>query len=68
MFSNTTLICLIFFSFQHAQNEKNLQMLHNKIETDVANVRTLFESYKNDVFKYSIGKSQYILAPIYLSF
>ncbi|XP_022286342.2 coiled-coil domain-containing protein 90B, mitochondrial-like [Crassostrea virginica] len=39
----------------HAQNEKNLQMLHNKIETDVANVRTLFESYKNDVFKYSIA-------------
>ncbi|XP_048744478.2 coiled-coil domain-containing protein 90B, mitochondrial-like [Ostrea edulis] len=39
----------------HAQNEKNLQMLHNKIEMDVANVRTLFESYKNDVFKYSIG-------------
>ncbi|XP_062619228.1 mitochondrial calcium uniporter regulator 1-like [Saccostrea cucullata] len=39
----------------HAQNEKNLQMLHNKIETDVANVRTLFESYRNDVIKYSIG-------------
>lgn len=30
-------------------------MLRNKIETDVANVRTLFESYKNDVFRYSIG-------------
>lgn len=39
----------------HAENEKNLQMLRNKIETDVANVRTLFESYKNDVFRYSIA-------------
>uniref|UniRef100_A0A8W8KFZ0 Uncharacterized protein n=1 Tax=Magallana gigas TaxID=29159 RepID=A0A8W8KFZ0_MAGGI len=36
----------------HAENEKNLQMLRNKIETDVANVRTLFESYKNDVFSH----------------
>lgn len=45
----------VFIFFQHAENEKNLQMLRNKIETDIANVRTLFESYKNDVFRYSIG-------------
>lgn len=30
-------------------------MLRNKIETDVVNVRILFEFYKNDVFRYLIG-------------
>nr|KAG5695555.1 hypothetical protein BaRGS_033977 [Batillaria attramentaria] len=37
----------------HAANEAKLQQLHNKIETDVANLKTVFEQYRNDVLKYA---------------
>jgi hypothetical protein len=39
----------------HAENEKKLQQLHNKIETEIANLRTIYEVYRNDVFKYAGG-------------
>lgn len=39
----------------HALNEKQLQVLHNKIDTEVANLRTTYEKYRNDVMKYSAG-------------
>ncbi|KAH9494614.1 Mitochondrial calcium uniporter regulator 1 [Bulinus truncatus] len=39
----------------HAENEKKLQQLHNKIETEIANLKTIFEIYRNDVFKYAGG-------------
>ncbi|GFN77185.1 mitochondrial calcium uniporter regulator 1-like [Plakobranchus ocellatus] len=39
----------------HAENEKRLQQLHNKIETEVANLKTVYEMYRNDVFKYAGG-------------
>ncbi|KAK3086823.1 hypothetical protein FSP39_023984, partial [Pinctada imbricata] len=39
----------------HAQNEKNLQLLHNKIDTETANLRTLYEKNKNDSIKYAAG-------------
>nr|KAI8759140.1 mitochondrial calcium uniporter regulator 1 [Biomphalaria glabrata]KAI8762352.1 mitochondrial calcium uniporter regulator 1 [Biomphalaria glabrata] len=39
----------------HAENEKKLQQLHNKIETEIANLKTIFEVYRNDVFKYAGG-------------
>ncbi|CAG5130588.1 unnamed protein product [Candidula unifasciata] len=39
----------------HAENEKRLQQLHNKIETEIANLKTIYEVYRNDVFKYAGG-------------
>ncbi|XP_041376059.1 mitochondrial calcium uniporter regulator 1-like isoform X2 [Gigantopelta aegis] len=39
----------------HAENEKKLQQLHNKIEMEVAHLRTTYEQYRNDVFKYAAG-------------
>ncbi|XP_059156076.1 mitochondrial calcium uniporter regulator 1-like [Physella acuta] len=39
----------------HAENEKKLQQLHNKIETEIANLKTIYEVYRNDVFKYAGG-------------
>ncbi|XP_005111219.1 mitochondrial calcium uniporter regulator 1 [Aplysia californica] len=39
----------------HAENEKRLQMLHNKIDTEVANLKTTYEVYRNDIFKYAGG-------------
>ncbi|PVD20404.1 hypothetical protein C0Q70_18558 [Pomacea canaliculata] len=42
----------------HAANEKKLQQLHNKIETEIANLKTVFEQYRNDVLKYAGGKEK----------
>lgn len=39
----------------HAENEKQLQILCNKIDTDVANLRTTYEQYRNDVMKFASG-------------
>lgn len=39
----------------HAENEKRLQQLHNKIDTEIANLKTVYEMYRNDVFKYAGG-------------
>jgi hypothetical protein len=39
----------------HAENEKQLQILRNKIDTDVANLRTTYEQYRNDVMKFASG-------------
>lgn len=39
----------------HAENEKELQILRNKIDTDVANLRTTYEQYRNDVMKFASG-------------
>ena len=39
----------------HAENETQLQILRNKIDTDIANINTTHEKYKNDVTKLSIG-------------
>lgn len=41
---------------QHANNETQLQILHNKIDTEVANLRTTYEQYRNDIFKYAGGE------------
>ncbi|KAJ8302788.1 hypothetical protein KUTeg_019184 [Tegillarca granosa] len=45
----------------HALNEKQLQVLHNKIDTEVANLRTTYEKYRNDVMKYSADKTLYTI-------
>ncbi|KAL3860590.1 hypothetical protein ACJMK2_010690 [Sinanodonta woodiana] len=39
----------------HAINERDLQKLSNKIDTEVANLRTTYEQYRNDVQKYAAG-------------
>ncbi|XP_050398027.2 mitochondrial calcium uniporter regulator 1 [Patella vulgata] len=39
----------------HADSEKEVNKLHNKIDTGMANLRTMFEQYRNDVFKYAGG-------------
>lgn len=39
----------------HAANERDLQKLNNKIETEIANLKTTYEQYRNDVFKYAGG-------------
>ena len=41
---------------QHANNAGKLQQLSNKIDTDIANLKTVFEQYRNDVLKYAGGK------------
>lgn len=41
---------------QHAHNAGKLQQLSNKIDTDIANLKTVFEQYRNDVLKYAGGK------------
>ena len=46
--------------FQQAANEKQLQLLHNKIDTQVADLRTLYERNKNDSIKYFGGMYWYI--------
>lgn len=48
----------MLFVEQHAANEKKLQQLHNKIETEIANLKTVFEQYRNDVLKYAGGKEK----------
>ena len=60
------LFCCVFFNFsltirfnvspKHAENEKRLQQLHNKIDTEIANLKTVYEMYRNDVFKYAGGR------------
>lgn len=54
-------VIIVSFCFQHALNEKQLQVLHNKIDTEVANLRTTYEKYRNDVMKYSAGITSYSL-------
>ena len=44
------------FCPQHAHNAGKLQQLSNKIDTDIANLKTVFEQYRNDVLKYAGGK------------
>ncbi|XP_067652700.1 mitochondrial calcium uniporter regulator 1-like [Haliotis asinina] len=39
----------------HAENQKNLTKLHQKIETQVAHLLTKYEIYRNDVFKFAGG-------------
>ncbi|CAH1779807.1 unnamed protein product [Owenia fusiformis] len=39
----------------HAWTEKELSILNNKISTETANLRTIYEQYRNDVFKYAGG-------------
>lgn len=39
----------------HANNEKQLQMIRNKIDTDVANLKTIYEQYRNDVIRTCLG-------------
>ncbi|XP_076470888.1 mitochondrial calcium uniporter regulator 1-like [Babylonia areolata] len=39
----------------HANNASKLQELNNKIDTDIANLKTVFEQYRNDVLKYAGG-------------
>ncbi|ESO91097.1 hypothetical protein LOTGIDRAFT_163625 [Lottia gigantea] len=39
----------------HAGSEKELAQLHNKIDTGIANLKTMFEQYRNDMFKYAGG-------------
>ena len=49
---------MVLFPFcpQHANNAGKLQQLSNKIDTDIANLKTVFEQYRNDVLKYAGGK------------
>ncbi|VDI17594.1 Hypothetical predicted protein [Mytilus galloprovincialis] len=39
----------------HAENEKQLQIVRNKIDTDVANLKTTYEQYRNDIIKNTVG-------------
>lgn len=39
----------------HAANQRELQLLSNKIDTQVANLRTTYEQYRNDVMKFASG-------------
>lgn len=39
----------------HANNEKQLQIIRNKIDTDVANLKTIYEQYRNDVIRTCLG-------------
>ena len=48
--------CDYLFNFQHAQTEKNLHSLENKIDIKVSELRTQAEKNRNDVLKTMIGK------------
>ncbi|XP_013412337.1 mitochondrial calcium uniporter regulator 1 [Lingula anatina] len=39
----------------HATNEKTLSRLENRIDTEVANLKTLIELYRSDYYKYVLG-------------
>ncbi|XP_064611763.1 mitochondrial calcium uniporter regulator 1-like [Liolophura sinensis] len=39
----------------HAEGEKHRAILNNRIDTEVANLRTIYEQYRNDILKYAGG-------------
>lgn len=51
-----SLIWVMLLFLQHATNAGKLLQLNSKMDTDIANLKTTFEQYRNDVLKFAGGK------------